>query len=67
MVKLVYTQDLKSCALNKRGGSIPSGGTSVVKYTSNGDWRNWLARTVWDREVAGSNPVSPTDAGIVHR
>lgn len=33
MVKLVYTQDLKSCALNKRGGSIPSGGTSSVKYT----------------------------------
>gem|GEM_PF-4563158 len=25
-----------------------------------GDWRNWLARTVRDREVAGSNPVSPT-------
>ena len=52
MVKLVYTQDLKSCALNKRGGSIPSGGT--------GDWRNWLARTHGVREVAGSNPVFPT-------
>ena len=31
-----------------------------------GDWRNWLACMVWDHEVAGSNPVSPTkSAGIV--
>lgn len=32
MVKLVYTQDLKSCALNKRGGSIPSGGTGKYQF-----------------------------------
>ena len=80
MVKLVYTQDLKSCALNKRVGSIPASGTQlvykvhqampagrqvesykvIVIYKHIGDWRNWLARTVWDREVAGSTPVSPT-------
>ena len=73
MVKLVYTQDLKSCALKKRVGSIPASGTQlvykvhqiesykvVVKYKHIGDWRNWLACTVWDREVAGSTPVSPT-------
>lgn len=29
MVKLVYTQDLKSCGLNNHGGSIPSGGTQL--------------------------------------
>ena len=29
-------------------------------YQNNGDWRNWLARSVRDAEVAGSNPVSPT-------
>ena len=66
VVKLVYTQDLKSCALNKRVGSIPACGTGSVfgiKYLilrSIGDWRNWLACMVWDHEVAGSNPVSPT-------
>ena len=26
----------------------------------NGEWRRWLARTLWEREVAGSNPASPT-------
>ena len=36
MVKLVYTQDLKSCALNKRGGSIPSGGTFLLNYKATG-------------------------------
>ena len=25
----------------------------------------WLERLVWDQEVAGSNPVTPTDAGVV--
>lgn len=27
VVKLVYTQDLKSCGLNNRVGSIPASGT----------------------------------------
>ena len=35
--------------------------SSAHKYALNiGDWRNWLARMVWDHEAAGSNPVSPT-------
>ncbi len=34
-------------------GSIPASGTP-------GDWRNWLARMVWDHEAASSNLVSPT-------
>ena len=25
-----------------------------------GVWRSWLARAVWDREVEGSNPFTPT-------
>jgi hypothetical protein len=25
----------------------------------------WLERVVWDHEVAGSNPVTPTDAHLV--
>ena len=36
-------------------------GIKKVKYTSNGDWRNWLARMHGVHEVAGSNPVFPTD------
>ena len=54
VVELVYTQDLKSCGLKNHVGSIPASGTL-------GDWRNWLACMVWDHEVAGSNPVSPTN------
>lgn len=30
------------------------------KIMSIGVWRSWLARTVWDREVVGSSPTSPT-------
>jgi hypothetical protein len=26
----------------------------------NGVWRSWLARAVWDREVEGSSPFTPT-------
>ncbi len=26
-----------------------------------GDWRSWLARRVWDAEVGGSSPLSPTN------
>ncbi len=32
-----------------------------------GDWRNWLACMVWDHEVAGSNPVSPTLHSMTNR
>ena len=24
-------------------------------------WRSWLARTLWEREVVGSNPTTPTE------
>lgn len=66
MVELVYTQDLKSCDLKSHVGSIPASGTLISRglprsnEVSIGDWRNWLACMVWDHEVAGSNPVSPT-------
>ena len=30
-----------------------------------GDWRNWLARTVRNREADGSNPLSPTNSDIL--
>ena len=45
------------------GGSIPPRGT--IMY---GVWRSWLARVVWDDEVGGSSPLTPTIlklAGIV--
>ena len=32
MVELVDTQDLKSCALNRRAGSIPALGTKKLRY-----------------------------------
>lgn len=28
--------------------------------SSTGVWRSWLARAVWDREVEGSSPFTPT-------
>jgi hypothetical protein len=33
--------------------------TKVLRL-DDGDWRSWLARAVWDREVGGSSPLSPT-------
>lgn len=32
----------------------------IIYITPLGDWRSWLARAVWDREVEGSSPLSPT-------
>lgn len=53
VVKLVYTQDLKSCGCKiSRVGSTPTLGTGV--------WRNWLARIVWDDEVVSSSLTTPT-------
>ncbi len=52
MVKLVYTQDLKSCGLKNRVGSIPAGGTmknnnslenSIVAYKF-GAWPTFYYR-----------------------
>lgn len=37
---------------------------SIIKIF-NGVWRSWLARLVWDEEVLGSSPSTPTRAGIV--
>ena len=34
--------------------------TVVVPHYQYGVWRSWLARAVWDREVAGSSPATPT-------
>ena len=31
-----------------------------LSLSSYGVWRSWLARAVWDREVEGSNPFTPT-------
>ena len=33
----------------------------LIKQQSHiGVWRSWLARAVWDREVGGSSPLTPT-------
>jgi hypothetical protein len=37
------------------GSSILPRGTIFV-----GVWRSWLARVVWDDEVGGSSPLTPT-------
>ena len=31
-----------------------------LSFRSVGEWRSLVAHSVWDRRVAGSNPVSPT-------
>src|SRR5258708_2827012 len=31
--------------------------------SSNGVWRSLVARAIWDREVGGSSPLTPTDLG----
>ena len=40
-------------------GSTPTSGT-----TRFGAWLSLVERTVWDREVAGSNPSAPTIVDI---
>ena len=41
--------------------------TYTIKYWYTiGDWRSWLARAVWDREVVGSSPISPTINKYLH-
>ena len=41
----------------------PADKGSPVRYNpgSSGLWRSLVARFVWDEDVAGSNPVSPTN------
>ena len=40
----------------------PTDEVGPARYTSgsSGLWRSLVARFVWDEDVAGSNPVSPT-------
>ncbi len=38
----------------------PLTGPATDKSGSSGLWRSLVARFVWDEDVAGSNPVSPT-------
>lgn len=32
-----------------------------------GVWRSWLARRVWDAEVGGSSPLTPTKKDLFFR
>lgn len=32
----------------------------LTRKHNTGVWRSWLARAVWDREVEGSSPFTPT-------
>ncbi len=34
--------------------------TVGLSYFGVGVWRSWLARRVWDAEVGGSSPLTPT-------
>ena len=34
---------------------------AVLGTTADGAWRSLVARSLWEREVAGSNPAAPTD------
>lgn len=44
----------------------PAGKGSPARYNtgSSGLWRSLVARFVWDEDVAGSNPVSPTNSPL---
>ena len=53
MAELVDASDLKSDGGNTVWVQVPPSAHS-------GEWRRWLARALWEREVAGSSPVSPT-------
>ncbi len=44
---------------------LPCDGTGLaVAIGWVGEWRSLVARTVRDREVAGSSPASPTTVGV---
>jgi hypothetical protein len=53
VAELADAQDLKSCDRKIVWVQVPP--SALI-----GVWRNWLARSVWDAEVAGSSPVTPT-------
>ena len=53
------TRRLRHKRLMILGGGLPgkvSGGWNIITGCS----VVWLARLIWDQEVAGSNPVTPT-------
>ena len=56
VLELADKQDLKSCGSNTVWVRSPP----AAQFLEYGVWRNWLARSVWDAEVAGSSPVTPT-------
>ena len=45
--------------------SCVAGKTTAMRQKNTGCGSAWLERLIWDQEVAGSNPVTPTHAGVV--
>lgn len=50
--------------LDFRGG-LRYNPCSILSGRYTGVWRSWLARLVWDQEVEGSSPFTPTTFGII--
>ena len=47
--------------INSTGQTCFAGGVVIsLSHSDDGVWRSWLARAVWDREVEGSSPFTPT-------
>ena len=68
-VKKVLTFSLRSYIITlasriERQNKASQEVKSIGDYPS-GCGSAWLERLVWDQEVAGSNPVTPTYAGVV--
>ncbi len=60
VVELVDTRALRALVPMGRGGSSPLLGTHSLRGLA-----QLVERPLWEREVTGSSPVSPTQAGIV--
>lgn len=63
-INFVYLPDSRGRTMRDRGLDLTAQlldrllGSYTIKII--GVWRSWLARAVWDREVEGSSPLSPT-------